>query len=861
MEVIDASKVILIANSFVSYSPQNPSLSEDAQNPTVALANGYVWSLSDISYSMNDGFVASNVSGANTTGLFILNSAGGAGDGEYNDLYFMFEDMFGNTTDAGTVRVQLHRTAPSALSVTMSGSSGEPYYTGYYRKHGRFFPSEYVSLAFTASSSIGMSYSITGDVKSPIHGDSLASGVTYRHLAKVRNSSTPLLSTERHYSNTRLTVTLAVTDEAGNRSTATASIAYIPQLNRAQHLNLREQGSSYSHRVYSFSNDTHSEIQAKRTSSSEYTRSWNEIWYPSTHGSPLSADGSIDYAEAYRIATSPTASDLIKYDRLALDSTGTRLAVDDDGRYMQNVNAWGMSKKYPAKENSRLVDDKYQTYWIIDNSGNPDFQLEFEIFDFSSNVTAYPENLCARYSGDSLSVFDASDAGCVYDNPTIDENGNRMWRLKDSTKLSHLFTIKGSGFDSTHPPTLMDSEVDGDIVITGNGFTCPSISQCSRICIVPFTDYGTGDDQRGSGFKLKAGPKHYEEFDNYESIDSTGEFWVHVSPETAGGDWSCPSSVTLAYDYYDSTASFDYENGTVSLSGRPAYPLMATFSHYLALYKPSHSPMAGYPHKYFSTVPSASSTDAIRTFAASQDDFVDYANKAFYVSYSGSEPVKTGLYDATATNYDSSGKLTSYSLDGDMGILSFTTPPFGRIFATYYYHTYYRLTSDGYGDLYFYGGGVLVPASSTDSYKDWTYVDVKIVNEGSNTLQEGFLTFLARGYITKGSVVDTVLDLNRPWDVQEGTTAETVNRTGAVCATSFSALNTNSAYVPSRENAFNARKTQTCSIGTIAPKETVYVRVFWTIANNAQGTAWVDCTKGSKTFSCEMSGAYFIFTS
>ncbi|MBR4316284.1 MAG: hypothetical protein IKP65_04910 [Alphaproteobacteria bacterium] len=119
-------------------------------------------------------------------------------------------------------------------------------------------------------------------------------------------------------------------------------------------------------------------------------------------------------------------------------------------------------------------------------------------------------------------------------------------------------------------------------------------------------------------------------------------------------------------------------------------------------------------------------------------------------------------------NTSQSGKLSNgYSFVKDTGILTFNNKiPLGRFLANYYYHTFYRLTSDGYGDLYFYDTGVIVPAPEQNSYKDWAYVDVKIVNEGMASLNQGVLQFLTRGYVTKGTIVDTVLDQNRPWDVQ-----------------------------------------------------------------------------------------------
>jgi hypothetical protein len=210
----------------------------------------------------------------------------------------------------------------------------------------------------------------------------------------------------------------------------------------------------------------------------------------------------------------------------------------------------------------------------------------------------------------------------------------------------------------------------------------------------------------------------------------------------------------------------------------------------------------------------------------------------------------------------SKGKLSNgYMIDKDTGVLTFLNNnsfpiPKGRIFANYMHHSFYRLTSDGYGDLYFYGSGILVPAMSTTSYSDWTYVDLKIVNEGTNTLQDGTLQFLSRGYITKGTVVDTVLGNNRPWDIQKGSVAETVQRTGASWSTDYSSLT-----LANRANAYNATKNQTCVFSTLAPKAHIYVRVFWCIANNDQGTTWIDCTKGTKVFSAELSGRYYIFSS
>ena len=859
----ETDNVIAIANNFFTQS--------QSVSAKVAFASGYVRNLGELQYESGNIMVRSDaeIRGEGTDYVSDFIDGKEQEDGQEKQLYFSLGDSDNShSTKPELITISIYKSKPSKLSFLLTGSSGHSEYTGWYVKNGRFFPSEYISVSFSAESDIDMTYSIGGMVKTAISDESLRNNVTYRLLMKIApystTGSTPLLSplgTSGKLSSIPIRLDFTVKDEAGNVSSLdNQKIMWIPQLYRTRHLNLREPGVSYSHQLSS----QNSIILEREVDRTKYSRSWNEIWYPSTHGSPVNADGSINAQKALQMAKNgATSAEMEMYDMLAVSND--TLAKDTDGRYLQDVSKWDRTKTYPSHENSRLVNDTYQQYWIIDNSGNEDFQLEFEIFDFSSHITTYPENLCARCSGDSVSVFDASDPECVYANPVVDGYGRKHWVLKDSTKLNHLFTLRGSGFDSSNKPVLVDCDFADTLESTGNGFMCPPITTCSRICIAPFTDYGTEDDSKASGFKLKAGPRHYAESINYEYSNDMGEFWVH---QNFNGNWVVPSTITLVYDYYAAKASIDVNNGSASFSSRMTNPLLGTFSNYLYLYKPSmvgYGLQSGYPHQYFSrynTGYNTSESNCIMTFATTQDDLEDYSAKSFFVSYSSDKPIKSETYERNTASNDSSGKFTAFSMDNDTGILTvnanYVTPPRGRLFADYYYHTFYRLTSDGYGDLYFYGNGILVPASTTSAYTDWAYVDLKIVNEGSNTLNDGMLTFLARGYITKGSVVDTVLDMNRPWDVQEGTTAETVNRTGAVYATSFSDLV--SRYPANRSQAFSARSSQTLAFGTIEPKQTIFVRVFWCIAQNAAGTAWVDTTRGSKTYSGELSGSYFIFT-
>jgi len=175
------------------------------------------------------------------------------------------------------------------------------------------------------------------------------------------------------------------------------------------------------------------------------------------------------------------------------------------------------------------------------------------------------------------------------------------------------------------------------------------------------------------------------------------------------------------------------------------------------------------------------------------------------------------------------------------------------LFANYFYHTLERLTNDGYHDLFF-ADAYLVPAVAADNaFKDWTYANLKIVNEGSAALTGGVLKFLARGYVSSANTVDTVLDENRPWDVQKGSSAETVSRTGGSANVTYENLP-----VPSRSNAVTAiGQGQSVSFGSLLPKDQVFIRVFWSLALNANGTQFVnDTTRGDKMWSAEMAGRY-----
>ena len=174
------------------------------------------------------------------------------------------------------------------------------------------------------------------------------------------------------------------------------------------------------------------------------------------------------------------------------------------------------------------------------------------------------------------------------------------------------------------------------------------------------------------------------------------------------------------------------------------------------------------------------------------------------------------------------------------------------------------MTNDGYGDLYFYDNA-LVPSAdySTTGLKDWTYVDLMIYNEGSNSLSEGIMKFMSRGYIEgsgSSQTVTQVVDENRPWDVQSGTIAETVNRTGASFSVSYNGLagKTRGAAV----NAINDTSSGGVSLGsTMLPRSKAYIRLYWCLAtSDSSNPSYVVTTRGKKLWSSELSGKYFVVT-
>lgn len=785
--------------------------------------------------------------------------------GKTKIYYIRFMDKYGNQSETVNTTTEIYQVAPYELSLKITGSNGSSDYTGFKKRHNRFLPFEFVELDFSAQSKTKMKYRISTN-SSIMNLDEkfkhFSDNGKKKLIVKLMPETSQKMLLDKDVA---IRIIIEFKDEAENVSSIEKTIKYITQLHRTENFNLLEESVDYTHQLYSVNNSSSNRIARKKTSNTEFYRSWNEIWFPETHGTILNPDGSIDENQAIRIAqiTEDNEGELSQYDKLALSDSGL-LSKDSDGRILQDMNSWSKDKKYPSNLNKIGLnsDEKDYKYWIVDNTGNADFKLEFEVFDFDGQETTIPANYSSPYSGDCVVIYDASTPGCTEE--IYDDNGRISYVLKDSSKLRQLFALKGSYDTNANIDfKLLSDEIYGNLIPSDSGFITPSITSTSRICIIPYSD----SQSERSGFKLKAGPKHAFEYTNYESIEKIGEFWVHQSPDTSNGEWVGCNSLQMNYNYYASQAIIDREKMTIKFDEFQNYNILGTFTHYLYLYADGTN---SYPYSYFTEDINGNypkvvkqdeiiNKDYIKTFMLYNDDLVDYSEPSFFVIYNGESANKSNYYNFANSEIERDGRLTSnYTINKDTGVLLFSgVTPLGRITGDYYYHTYYRLTNDGYGDLSFYNQ-TLVPASVNNSHTDWTYVDLKIINEGTNQLNNGTLKFLARGYITNGTVVDTVLDNNRPWDVQMGTVQETVLRTGAEFAGAYSSLQS-----PSRSVALEKIKSQTLSFGTLDPKSTIYVRVYWCIAtseNNGVATAWVDCTRGDKLFSAELSGKYYIFT-
>lgn len=746
------------------------------------------------------------------------------------------------------------------VSMNLIGSTGSKDFTGFYKNEdGRFTPTDLVHVAYSAASPTPIRIKFTGGFSIP--------GVDFTvpyTSAGIESKTGILTETELGGTDSVFNVVMTVQDQAGNAHSVSQKITHISRLWRMTGTNIKQDDASYQTRLFSVLSAAQSlEIPKSSTSSEDYTRKWEDIFYPETHGYPRNADGIINEAEAIRISkpvdetgvNGPTTEELARYDQLQLSNDGTALSVDADNRTM--TSGWQKNKTYNRMESSSYGENGDNLkYWVIDNTGYSDLKLEFEYFDLSNQISNIPPNILSPYDGDVLVVYDAQAEGCLEE--IIDIYGNKTYRINDSSLLVELFAFTGSCYTED---IKMKSGTALPITQTGNGFTTSAITSTSKICLILYTD----NDYQGSGFKIKAGPRHNIVYYNYDMNNSTGEVWIHQEPGTTRNNWYSPSRVSSTHQYMTANVTFDYENGVLTLDSRSGSTITGDFTVYEYLNTAGETLSPSTYFSYQDTVSGNEYHPSLKKFLLYNDDCVDYYEIALCVQPSGIIPDYNSIY-SFQNGARNSGKIVSdYVSNKDKGTITFTNAvPLGRIFGNYTYHSYYRLTNDGYGDLYFYDNS-LVPSSdySTTGLRDWTYVDLMIYNEGSNSLSEGIMKFMSRGYIEgsgSSQTVTQVVDENRPWDVQSGTIEETINRTGASFSVSYAGLTEKTRGAAVR--AIGETSSGGLSFGaTMLPRAKGYIRLYWCLAtNDSNNPSYVVTTRGKKLWSSELSGKYFVVT-
>ena len=458
-------------------------------------------------------------------------------------------------------------------------------------------------------------------------------------------------------------------------------------------------------------------------------------------------------------------------------------------------------------------------------------ELEFEYFHLDSDVYGPPYNRMAPYRGDCLTIYDASAVGCAQ--AVLGRYGQTTYTLLDSSLLVELQSYTGEGSN------VFSLATERTVNATPNGaFTSPAINTTSRICIVLYSDAS----HPASGFKLKGGPRHAINWSNYDIDLTNGQVWIHKYP--LGN--SPTTEIRAIYDYYDQATVIDYDAGTVTFENEPVGEVTADYTYYD--YDETGQPVGG-----------------SRLFAASSDDFVDYDDVGLYVCPTGTTPDKTDIYvhDYPVPTNPTGKVLQNFTTDKDRGLVEFSdgtteyafeyanVPP-GRLFMDYNHHTYLRLSNDGYSGFTFRDS--VIVADDTPQYTDYTYGDVKIVNEGDAILEDGRMRFVMRGYDNDGDgTVDQVLDINRPWDIQKGTEAETYGKVAMEVKTSYT-WDTSCTKVQARTilstwaNAYFGFD--------VEPQQVFYGRVVWVLGGTS-GSNYPNTTTGEKAFSAELEGRYY----
>ena len=735
---------------------------------------------------------------------------------EAKNVFIQVRDAYYNLSTIVSDSIIYHTSAPQNTYLKINGSVPDvETYTGIaVNTDGSLSPDRSVVLDMYAEDAFSMTMYIDGDIDD---GTDIRSWIPYKQAA-----SGVLTGLDFNYdADNDIQVTFK--DEAGNTTIVTKTIRLNTSVYSCSNNLLREPSAAYNHQVMEISNTGATTIINETVAMTDtYVRKWNEIFYPTTHDFPRTLAGAIDEAACILMAQNSTESyDAVQLSNgaVAYDSELRPVTVDwiDDG-----------TKNYGNLQSSYLAN---LTYWVIDNTGYGDIDLQFEHFHVDSNSYGPPYNKISPYTGDHVVIYDASAAGATQE--ILGALGTVSYTLLDSSKLVELYAYTGNGNQVIELSTGYSVNAG-----TNGNFTVPTIRGINRICIIFYSDAS----HTASGFKIKSGPKHSTVFRNFDVDESNGEIWIHKYP-----NGQAPSStIRMIYDYYDTDISVDLDAGTVTFAQDPSGVVTADYTHYLKDADKSNS-------------------DYSRLFAATNDDLIDYLSPSVYVDPSGCTLNKASTYvHGYPTTVAPSGKASSYfTVDKDRGLVEFYNGqseyqdefayvPKGRLTLDYFYHTYKRLCNDGFGTLTFRDATIV--ADDTPVYPDYTWADVKIVNEGDAILENGRLKFVSRGYDNDNDgTIDQVLDVNRPWDIQKGTAAETFQKVAMEVAQNF-LFDTFCSKTQARTILGNW---QNRSFGfDVYPRTIFYGRVVWVLGGTG-GNSYPNTTVGTKTFSSELEGRYY----
>lgn len=841
-------------------------------------------------------------------------------DGEYR-ISIIARDSYFNKTDienAITFDVIKSTTGPFDCELNIYGQDGNSRYAGIrINKDKSFTPDRMVNLVFFGNSELPMTCRIycnnlhvalpkittildsSGSIEKIQAGDISEEAKTmtsdssnsvsdfcdtgeflYKHTIgqdkdrAINTIECYLIGNDYNESSPR-SVTITFTDVAGNSVTITKDIMLNNRIFSCKKKNLREQGSDYAHVVmkqnsYGAFDTVQETVPGKED---VFKRTWNDIYFPESQSPKMKGkDIDIDWCvAAYRQYENSggkfSYSDVSEYGLIKMEKDENENylpVVDSEGRY---TSIWNNSKFYNSYVSRNRSDIWFR---VIDNAEYGDITLEFERFDMNSKAGSMANATAGGYKGDVVMIYKADDGRCLTEKVNADGTISYPVDGLNTVYMELLAVYSGSNgnvYDLLSGNSVGAKEDSGAFSVTFN---------CSKICIIVCTD----SSEQSSGFKIKAGKKNGMTYSNYDVDETNGELWYHGESDSWG---STDKKIRMFYDYYDSSVSYDYDRGFVIINTNDLPDdaiITCDYSYYKKIddYNVEDSLWLNGDGETSET-----SVKNYRMYLASEDDLYEYLVPSVYVTKRFDKINKEG--EIHIPNSGISGKFTDsyWIIDKDRGAIEINrtngSKPWGnvpfnedgypmRITMDYTHHTFYRLSNDGYGNVHF--EDKVIVADSTPIYPDATWADIMIVNEGDAILENGLLVFKCRGETEGGSEeVRKPLDVNRPWDVQEGKKAVTWDKCRMFVSDTYNTAedfkfsptisDLRKTYKKSNKDGASLKRNNKY----LSPKDYIFGRVIWNLAGEADSDGDASyptdgLVVGRKSWSAEISGRYYV---